>query len=141
MSLGTTIVAGSVSVVFPCMPIVLVVVVSAGSILIGVCTLILVLSVVCILAVCLECGESGQLVTMVSNDGPWFAISMSLALICFSVSGMVFSKVMVFLLPWQFWRLVTSVGVMKEFVFPSCPVLTTRRFVVGPGQLSGQAIW
>ena len=50
MSLGTTIVAGSVSVVFPCMPIVSVVIVSVGSILIGVCTLVLVLSVVCILA-------------------------------------------------------------------------------------------
>ena len=49
MSLITTIVAGSVSVVFPCMPIVLVIVVSVGSILIGVRTLILVLSVVCIL--------------------------------------------------------------------------------------------
>ena len=75
---------------------------------------------------------------MVSNDGPWFAISTSLALICLSVSGMVFSKAMVFPLPWQFWQLVASVGVMKEFVFPSCPVLTTSRgFVVGPGQLSG----
>ena len=50
MSLGTTIVAGSVGVVFPCMLIVLVVVGSVGSILIGVRTLILVLSVVCILA-------------------------------------------------------------------------------------------
>ena len=50
MSLGTTIVAGSVRVVFPCMLIVLVVVGCVGSILIGVCTLILVLSVVCILA-------------------------------------------------------------------------------------------
>ena len=49
MSLGTTIVAGSVSVVFPCMPIVLVIVVSVGSILIGVHTLILAFSVVCIL--------------------------------------------------------------------------------------------
>ena len=49
MSLGTTIVAGSVGVVFPCMPIVLVAVVSVGSILVGVCTLMLVLSVVCIL--------------------------------------------------------------------------------------------
>ena len=50
MSLGTTIVADSVSVVFPCMPIVLVIVFSVGSILIGVRTLILVLSMVCILA-------------------------------------------------------------------------------------------
>ena len=50
MSLGTTIVAGSVSVVFPCMPIVSVVVVSVGSILIGVRTLVLVLSLVLILA-------------------------------------------------------------------------------------------
>ena len=50
MSLGTTIVAGSVSVVFPCMPIVSVVVVSVGSIFFGVHTLILLLSVVCILA-------------------------------------------------------------------------------------------
>ena len=46
MSLGTTIVAGSVSVVFPCMPIVSVVVFSVGSILIGIHTLILVLSMV-----------------------------------------------------------------------------------------------
>ena len=50
MSLGTTIVAGSVHVVFPCMPVVSVVVVSVGSSLIGVRTLVLVLSVVCILA-------------------------------------------------------------------------------------------
>ena len=50
MSLGTTIVAGSVSVVFQCMLMVSVVVVSVGSILIGVHTLILVLSMVCILA-------------------------------------------------------------------------------------------
>ena len=50
MSLGTTIVAGSVSVVFRCMLIVSVVVGIVGSILIGVCTLILVLSMVCILA-------------------------------------------------------------------------------------------
>ena len=49
MSLGTTIVAGSVGVVFPCMLIVSVVVGSVGSILIGVHTLILVLSMVCIL--------------------------------------------------------------------------------------------
>ena len=29
---------------------------------------------------------------------------------------------------------------MKEFVLPSCPVLTTSRgFAVGPGQLSGIA--
>ena len=85
-------------------------------------------------------GRSGQLVTVVSNDGPWFAISTSLVLICLSVSGMVFSKVTVFPLPWRFWQLVASVGVMKEFVFPSCPVLTTSRgFVVGPGRLSGIA--
>ena len=50
MSLGTTTVAGSVSVAFPCMLIVSVVVVSVGSILIGVCTLILVLSLVGVLA-------------------------------------------------------------------------------------------
>ena len=50
MSLGTTIVAGSVSVVFPCMPIDSVVVVSVGPILICVRTLILVLSMVCELA-------------------------------------------------------------------------------------------
>ena len=50
MSFGTTIVAGSVVVAFPCMLIVSVVVVSVGSILIGVRTLKLVLSVVCILA-------------------------------------------------------------------------------------------
>ena len=84
--------------------------------------------------------RSQQLIAMVSSDGPWFAISMSLVLICLSVSGMVFSKATVFPLPWQFWRLVTSVGVMKELVFPSCPVLTmSRGFAVGPGQLSGIA--
>ena len=77
---------------------------------------------------------------MVSNVEPWFASSTSLALICLSVSGTVFSKAMVFLLPWRFWQLVASVGVMKEFVFPSCPVLTmSRGFVVGPGWLSGIA--
>ena len=47
MSLGTTIVEGSVSVVFPSMLIVSVVVVSVGSILICVCTLILVFSMAC----------------------------------------------------------------------------------------------
>ena len=50
MSFGTTIVVGSVGVVFPLMLVVSVVVGSVGSILIGVHTLILVLSVVCILA-------------------------------------------------------------------------------------------
>ena len=50
MSLGTTIVAGSVGVVFPCMLIASVVVGSVGSVLVGVRTLILVLPVVCILA-------------------------------------------------------------------------------------------
>ena len=50
MSLGTTIVAGSVGVVFPCLPVVSFVIVIVGSILIVVHTLILVLSVVCILA-------------------------------------------------------------------------------------------
>ena len=70
MSLGTTIVAGSVSVVFPCMPVVLVVVVSVGSILIDVHTLILVLSVVCILVSVWNMWRSGWLVTVVSNDGP-----------------------------------------------------------------------
>ena len=50
MFFGTTIVAGSICVVFPCILVVSVVVGSVGSILIGVCTLILVLSVVCILA-------------------------------------------------------------------------------------------
>ena len=50
MSLGSTIVAGSDGVVFPCMLIVLVVVGSVGSIFLGVHTLILVLCVVCILA-------------------------------------------------------------------------------------------
>ena len=49
MSLGTTTVEGSVSVAFPCMLIVSVVVFSVGSILIGVCTLILVLSLVGVL--------------------------------------------------------------------------------------------
>ena len=52
MSLGTTIFAGSVRVVFPCMPIVSVVVVSVGSILIDVCTLILVLSMVLCTGIC-----------------------------------------------------------------------------------------
>ena len=50
MSLCTTIVACSVGVVFPCLPVVSVIVVIVGSILIVVHTLILVLSVVCILA-------------------------------------------------------------------------------------------
>ena len=60
MSLGTTIVSGFVSVVFPCMPIVSVVVVSVGSTLIGVHTLVLVLSMACILVSCLECGGPGD---------------------------------------------------------------------------------
>ena len=47
---GTTIVACSVGVVLPCLPVVSVVVVIVGSVLIGVCTLVLVLSIVCILA-------------------------------------------------------------------------------------------
>ena len=50
MSLSTTVVACSVGVVFPCLPVVSIVVVTEGSILVGVCTLILVLSVVCVLA-------------------------------------------------------------------------------------------
>ena len=50
MSIGTTTIAGSVSVAFPCMLIVSVVVVSVGSILIGVHSLILLLSLVCVLA-------------------------------------------------------------------------------------------
>ena len=49
MSLGTTVVAGSVRMVFPCLHVVLIVIVIVGSILIVVHTLILVLSVVCIL--------------------------------------------------------------------------------------------
>ena len=60
MSLGTSIVAGSVSVVFPCLPIVSVVVFSVGSILIGVRTLILVLSMVCILASLWNVGGLGN---------------------------------------------------------------------------------
>ena len=82
--------------------------------------------------------RSRRLVTIVSDVGPWFGSYTSLVLICLSVSGMVFSKATVFPLPWQFWRLVTSVGVMIEFVFPSCPVFTmSRGFVVGPGQFPG----
>ena len=50
MSLCATIVACSVRVVFPCLPVVLVVVVVVGSVLIAVRTLILVLPVVRILA-------------------------------------------------------------------------------------------
>ena len=50
MSLCTTIVACSVGMVFPCLPVVLVVIVIVASVLIVVCTLILVLSMVCILA-------------------------------------------------------------------------------------------
>ena len=50
MSLSTTVVACSVGVVFPCLPVVSVVVVIVGSVLIGVHTLVLVFSVVCILA-------------------------------------------------------------------------------------------
>ena len=50
MSLCTTIVAGSVGMVLPCMLIVSVVVVSVGSVLVCVCTLILMFSVVCELA-------------------------------------------------------------------------------------------
>ena len=81
--------------------------------------------------------RSRRLVTVVSNDGPWFAISMSLVLICLSTSGMMFLKATVFPLPWRFWRLVARVGVMKEFMLPSCPVLTmSKGFAVGPGWLS-----
>ena len=65
MSLGTTIVAGSVGVVFPCMLIVSVVVGSVGSILIGVHTLILVLPVVCILV-------SVWNMAVQAIDRPWF---------------------------------------------------------------------
>ena len=50
MSLSTTVVACSIGVVFPCLPVVSSVVVTEGSILIVVCTPILVLSVVCVLA-------------------------------------------------------------------------------------------
>ena len=75
---------------------------------------------------------------MVSSVGPWFAISTSLALLCLSVSGRVFSKATMFPLLWRFWGLVASVSVIKEFMCLSCPVLTTSRgFIVGPGRLSG----
>ena len=50
MSLSTTVVACSVGVVFPCLPVVTVVVVIVGSVLICVHTLVLVFSMVCILA-------------------------------------------------------------------------------------------
>ena len=50
MSLSTTVVACSVSVVFPCLPVISVVVAIVGSVLIGVHTLVLVFSMVCILA-------------------------------------------------------------------------------------------
>ena len=50
MSLSTTVVACSVSVVVPCLPVVSVVVAIVGSVLIGIHTLVLVVSVVCILA-------------------------------------------------------------------------------------------
>ena len=50
MSLSTTVVACSVIVVFPCLPVVSVVVVIVGSVLICVHTLVLVFSMVCILA-------------------------------------------------------------------------------------------
>ena len=50
MSLSTTVVACSVEVVFPCLSVVLVVVVIVGSVLIYVHTLVLVFSVICILA-------------------------------------------------------------------------------------------
>ena len=88
MSLCTTIVACSVRMVFPCLPVVLVVVVIVSSILVVVRTLILVLSVVCILASVWNVVIQVQLVAVVSSVGPWFAISMSLALICLSVLGM-----------------------------------------------------
>ena len=65
MSLGTTVVAGSVRVVLPCIPIVSVVVVSVGSILIGVHTLIPVLSVACILASVWNVGD-------LDDWKPWF---------------------------------------------------------------------
>ena len=49
-ALSTTVVACSVGVVFPCLPVVSVVVAIVGSVLIGVHTLVLVFSMVCILA-------------------------------------------------------------------------------------------
>ena len=49
MSLSSTVVACSVGVVFPCLPIVSVVVVIVGSVLICIHTLVLVFSVVCIM--------------------------------------------------------------------------------------------
>ena len=114
MSLRTTIVAGSVSVVIPCMPVVLVVVVSVGSILIGVRTLILVLSMVCILA-----SVWNVAVRVTGCHGfQWWALVCYLhepsvdLLICLRYD--VF-KAMVFLLPWRFWQFVTRIGVMKEF--------------------------
>ena len=40
----------------------------------------------------------------------------------------------------QFWRLVTRVGVMKEFMLPSLPMLTmSRGLAISPGWLSGIA--
>ena len=138
MSLSTTVVACSVSVVFPCLLVVSVVVAIVVSVLIGVHTLVLVFSVVCILAsvwngVIWATGHHGfqcwALICYFYKPGIDLLVSLGYG---------VFSIAMVFPLPWPFWRLVTSVGVMKEFVFPSCPVLTmSRGFIAGPGWLSG----
>ena len=68
-----------------------------------------------------------------SFTGPWFAISMSLALIRFSALGMLLSNSTMFQLSWQFWQLVAKVRVMNEFVLPSFPVLTmSSGFTVTP---------
>ena len=130
MPLGTTMVAGSVGVVFPCMLIVLVVVGIVVSILIGVHTLILVLSVVCILA-----SVWNVAVLATGNRGfQWWALVCYLhepsvyLLICFGYDVFKGNSVPVTL------AIGHQVCFIKEFVLPSCPVLTTSKgFAVGPG--------
>ena len=54
-----------------------------------------------------------------------------------SASGTWLSNAMVFQLSWQFRQVVTIVGVMKEFVFPSFPVLmVSSGFAGAPEWLS-----
>ena len=139
MSLSTTVVTCSVSVVFPCLPVVSVVVVIVGSVLIGVHTLVLVFSVICILA---SVWNVAIQVTGRNDFQRW-------ALICYfyepgidllvSLGYGVFKSGGV---PITLAILVTShqCWCYEGFVFPSCPMLTmSRGFVVGPDRLSGIA--
>ena len=139
MPLCTTIVACFCWSGFPCLPVVLVIVVIVGSILIVVCTLILVLSLVCIPAsvqnVAIRatgyCGLQWWALVCYFYE-PSIDLLVCLGYGAFKSDGVPITLV-ILVISQQCWC-------YERDVFPSCPVLTmSRRFVVGPGRLSGIA--